>query len=50
MSERYFDIERDKLFPYFCLGCLIGKTAGEYFLHKYRNNLSCGIFQLAVQC
>jgi hypothetical protein len=29
MSEKYFDIERDKKFPCFCLDCATGKSAEE---------------------
>ena len=26
MSNKYFDIQRDKQFPCFCQGCVVGKT------------------------
>ncbi|MFC2047313.1 hypothetical protein ACFLTK_03465 [Chloroflexota bacterium] len=29
MRGKYFDIERDKLFPFFCQACLVGKAKEE---------------------
>ena len=29
MTEKYFDIERDKLLPYWCQACLVGKESGQ---------------------
>ena len=41
MSEKYFGIERDKLSPYFCLGCLIGKTEEQMSNRDIRYCVDC---------
>ncbi len=41
MRGKYFDIERDKQFPCFCQGCLVGKTETEMSQENTRYCLEC---------
>ena len=42
-GTNFFDIEKDKAFPYFCMGCLIGKNEVQMANDKYCHDCQAGL-------
>ena len=41
MNQKYFSIERDTQFPYFCLACVVGKTEEQMSNRDIRYCVDC---------